>query len=1569
MGNMAAGYARIAAVESNSQAHAAGLRVGDFITYPGTKGGVAIPVHIFTNTLSTFRPLVFDVLRPGLDFDALDSINRNNTRTSTTTISSSATATTCSAAAAASSSSTTTGTLASSTSSWPTTSSTVSSAKAPANANGGEYASAAAAAKPPPHSMVDRTNSSSASAANITSKKPVKAEPSRQSTSSSAAAAAAAASRQVEVIELLSDSDEEMTTGAPSSTANRSSQVQQRTTGPARTGTATHRQPGTMRFPPTIDIGFNGNERNIPKNAQGYREESYGYRHGQYQMTGSTDVRLKEIRQIQRSTSQVGELKFIWPTETPVPEASGGFFETLTVKTPMAGQRPAKKSRQTGNGKKTFSRIGRLAGIITIPVNVATKEVHGVIGSNKHTFFLAEHLLSAEQVGQWTHQSIAEGPRNVLEAIVALNDQDNPFKERCLYVIGETVKLPALPQSGENPIFVDVKLHVYFRRALFGLSATPAIKIVLDALKPVENLAGQHAWAPCRQVPASTGKFTRSPRPDGTCNAGDRFDHSLPGLLWANESTGYAVSTSNSEEFQGYEGAKVTLRDYQKETVAWMRGQEDVSHQSGGGVPGLNGYLWERRSFADNTSDVYYYFPLAGHVLLTPPPIVSGGLLAEEMGLGKTVEIIELICSDAALRPRSTVSCTLLGGTLVVLPVSLLSQWKEEMATKAPHLSVEVYYGENAKRYEEYRRGGAKTTQDLAVYDVVLTTMTKLQELTRARTTGTMNILDKIRWHRMVVDECQFLKNDTTVIARAASAINSKHIWMLSGTPLTNKLDDLRGELSLLRVWPFTLGTSSDAEWKDHFWTEHVKEPWDSRDDDCLPVVHSLMSAVSIRHSRLQTRVADGSPLVDLPPRTETFVAVKELQYSSETFINRWLEATAAKLLERLGRVDARVLGQILQLRKVVSSGALLSLERVNEAQQLLSREDLQASGPVDTFQQLSIRAAILEFKRNSHMSAVVLQELTLMQTGAPLPPCSYCKGSRTHPVYLTCNHSTCARCCKSLVKPAGILNCPSCRIEVPVCEVIEVIPSVPTASTSSALDAPLDLTENEADQVNNLLRMTADAEGTIAIDDGTDTASSPIDIDSIEPYVRYLDADADFQNDTSITHTLESLKTFPDPNVSIPPVLRAEYPSVDESLIKHVLACQDHRQGSSAKIKAVADEICKIRQESLEAKICVFSSFTGGLNELEEALNTVTYDVIIETSGKKKLDEGTKVTELSTGRMGTVHYSPYDYGSWDSRVEVFFPGRQRVTHLTRRKIAAEPVVVHQVPSRMVRKGNGEPNLSVNGSNERFEVSDFVESRRPPMPSTELLVGYTVDVENRSGTFITGKITKVHQTGEGGVCYDIKPSVRGPTVDMLNIPPSRIEDHGDDTFRPAVIRKIQSSVDNAGEGGDVDPYANAIGYVRLDGSAGNAEKRGDILNVFRNDPMTSVALLTKTAAGVGLNLTNANYAIILEPSMDAHDEVQSICRVHRIGQTRRVKVLKFYVEGSIEERILKRRQQRGELTVSINALGGATSDDEDGDESSSSNDKKKAAKDGSNYASVSASKAMTLSDLKLLLGK
>ena len=138
--------------------------------------------------------------------------------------------------------------------------------------------------------------------------------------------------------------------------------------------------------------------------------------------------------------------------------------------------------------------------------------------------------------------------------------------------------------------------------------------------------------------------------------------------------------------------------------------------------------------------------------------------------------VFQLICTDAGKVSKE--DC----GTLVVLPVSLLTQWEEELKTKAPHLKFYSYHGSNVNSFHTKHHGNL--AEGLAKYDVVLTTMSKLKELTASRNRGHARVqlkhcLDKVKWHRLVVDECQFLKNDTTAIARAASGINARHVWML----------------------------------------------------------------------------------------------------------------------------------------------------------------------------------------------------------------------------------------------------------------------------------------------------------------------------------------------------------------------------------------------------------------------------------------------------------------------------------------------------------------------------------------------------------------------------------------------------------------------------------------------------------------------------------------------------------------------------------------------------------------------------------------------------------------------
>ncbi|CAB9513385.1 Uncharacterized ATP-dependent helicase C17A2.12 [Seminavis robusta] len=1247
--------------------------------------------------------------------------------------------------------------------------------------------------------------------------------------------------------------------------------------------------------------------------------------------------------------------------ETPVPNIDGAFYEELHT---ASGNTRKKRS------VKTWSRVARLAGTFKVQVQHNEGFVSEICNNTTELvrYVLAEDLLKAQSENP-DRLIFSQKACDILSAISNLNDLQNPFQERCVYAIAEAPS----PKFETPPVVAELKFYVYFRRALFGLAANANITTLLDALAP--NDTENNMWVPCRQVPMSTNQYERSDRPtDGSKRAERQFEYSLAGLLWHTESTGYPLSSAVAD--RDYQGVNVELRDYQKESVSWMIDQENRDRtKTGGGVAGLNGYFWERRTLEDG--EEFFYFPLGGQILLNPPPIATGGLLAEEMGLGKTVITLELICSDVKSKPPNR------GGTLCVLPVSLLSQWEEEISSKANHLSVFVYNGDSARDLHEKHRSMVAVAKELSQFDIILATMSKLKELTAQRNTNNQrnpNALGHVKFHRLVVDEAQFLKNDTTAIAKAAAAINATHIWMLSGTPLTNKLDDLRGELSLLHVWPFTLGTQTDTGWQDWFWQEAISRQWNEKTGLANPILHKLMSAVAFRHSRMQNRRVDGSPLVELPPRTEEFVAITEDSSSSYSYINCFVAAMAVKILRRFDRFDVRVTGFITKLRQFSSCPSLLVDETENAddfLSQLATLATTKAENTMGGIRQISLRQAIISRKNNKD---AVLQELILLARDGPsaLTHCLYCKKARAEPAYFRCSHSVCVGCSRTMLEKDGSFDCPVCSDHLTAIDIDAVIlPAVATrdseATGATQRNDAIEVDLNDAAIEEMLSSLQEDV-----VDDPSPAEASHQQV-STYSLVRQNHFEPSEQQGIV---QLAELANHAKPNLTPESESYAEQfysndmgPSVKD-LVRHAVECSEDLW-ESPKIKALCETIQSIRDSSLEAKICVFSSFNKVLDIVEEALVTCHYTVEYDMNTNMKLLPGQKVIKREKdGSKGRVvrrspdRYQPEEPSSgWDVLYEVAWRGRGITanSHVHRNDLLVEPVVVDSVSPKHVRKDPADKKLSVNGSSDRYAVGSKVESRRPAVSSLELQVGYSVLIlpVGNVGSPEPGRVVYVHDEG-GSVSYDVQPD--GYTVSANNehvrrqvlcLPPSRLQDKGIARWLPARIVEISTKRLTAesisATKTRADPFEHALGYVRLDGGAGDASRRGEILETFKRDPMTSVALLTKTAAGVGLNLTNANYVIVLEPSIDGHDELQSIARIHRIGQTRKVSVLKFYMKGSVEERILSRRQQRGELNVSINTITGV--DPAEGEEGATK---------GKN--TVSSSKALAFSDLKFLLG-
>ena len=101
--------------------------------------------------------------------------------------------------------------------------------------------------------------------------------------------------------------------------------------------------------------------------------------------------------------------------------------------------------------------------------------------------------------------------------------------------------------------------------------------------------------------------------------------------------------------------------------------------------------------------------------------------------------------------------------------------------------------------------------------------------------------------------------------------------------------------------------------------------------------------------------------------------------------------------------------------------------------------------------------------------------------------------------------------------------------------------------------------------------------------------------------------------------------------------------------------------------------------------------------------------------------------------------------------------------------------------------------------------------------------------------------------------------------------------------------------------------ATSNDVVRPEDAAARAVAR------FRDDPACRVLLLHAGSAAAGLTLTHADLVILLEPFLSPGDEAQAANRVHRIGQTRAVRCVTYFVRGTVEERLLAFRTRQAEF--------------------------------------------------------
>jgi E3 ubiquitin-protein ligase SHPRH len=351
-----------------------------------------------------------------------------------------------------------------------------------------------------------------------------------------------------------------------------------------------------------------------------------------------------------------------------------------------------------------------------------------------------------------------------------------------------------------------------------------------------------------------------------------------------------ATTESISARIQGNMN-ETQLYPFQRRAVGWLLRREGVAFTVTGDLSPITDELVDIapvsfRATQDAKGTVCYVSHLRGMVVLDPKTtwnaarFLRGGILAEEMGLGKTVELLALITHHKRKMPDGKIRDPYLGtlvtpssATLIITPPSILEQWKQEITTHAPELKVFHYKGLPSASASESEHEEA-TTKNLLQFDIVLTTYNVLskeihfatpppdrslrgEKVHKRRTSP----LVEISWWRVCLDEAQMVESGVSQAATVARIIPRCNAWAVSGTPLRKDVQDLRGLLIFLRYEPYASS----------------KKLWGRLDK---PSFRAIFNQIALRHTKDKIRNE-----LSLPPQkrvviTVPFTAIEEQNYS-----------------------------------------------------------------------------------------------------------------------------------------------------------------------------------------------------------------------------------------------------------------------------------------------------------------------------------------------------------------------------------------------------------------------------------------------------------------------------------------------------------------------------------------------------------------------------------------------------------------------------------------------------------------------------------------------------------------
>ena len=313
-----------------------------------------------------------------------------------------------------------------------------------------------------------------------------------------------------------------------------------------------------------------------------------------------------------------------------------------------------------------------------------------------------------------------------------------------------------------------------------------------------------------------------------------------------------------------------------------------------------------------------------------------GGILADDMGLGKTIQTLTHLS-------RLKENNKLKSPSLIIMPTSLIANWKSEIYKFTPNLSVLSLHGVN--REDNFK--------DMNNYDILLTTYPLI-------------IRDKEKFQNykfeyIILDEAQKIKNPKTKMTIAIKELESNHKLALSGTPIENNLAELWSLFSFLM--PGFLDTLTFFK---KFYQNPIEKDNDIKRQELL---NKRVKPFMIR--RTKEKVVD-----ELPSKTEI---VKYTQFESKQSklyesIRVTMEKKVRDTIKNKGLSSSHItiLDALLKLRQVCCDPSLLKIDNIQK-----SKDSAKLELFLDLIDELlQEKRKILVFSQFTSMLSIIEKEL-----------------------------------------------------------------------------------------------------------------------------------------------------------------------------------------------------------------------------------------------------------------------------------------------------------------------------------------------------------------------------------------------------------------------------------------------------------------------------------------------------------------------------------------------------------------------------------------------------------------